>query len=199
VHEERTAIVGDNYVYILSNVYLECWFSNKHVFWQRRLSVSLQEHIYIDHRTYLGFGLLEAPREHILHGPLLSIYWLWLCPHFGAPTLLRRRLFIVLMTAAHISPNVFSLQLFLASVYWTSCYNIQQCMHTYYTLHSHIIFCITLYYTIHSYPSCIFISYALHGRLVALGSLCPIQGQCSCYVSNSYLMQSLILCNKKLT
>ncbi len=24
--------------------------------------------------TYLGFGLLEAPREYVLHGPLLAIY-----------------------------------------------------------------------------------------------------------------------------
>ncbi len=24
--------------------------------------------------TYLGFGLLEAPREYVLHGPILAIY-----------------------------------------------------------------------------------------------------------------------------
>jgi hypothetical protein len=60
-------------------------------------------------------------------------------------TLLRRRLFIVLMTAAHISPNVFSLQLSLAGVYWASYYNIQQCIHTYYTSHSHNLI---LYYII---------------------------------------------------
>jgi hypothetical protein len=55
---------------------------------------------------------LEAPREYVQHGPLLSInYWLRLCPQFGARVrshAVRRRLFIVLMTAAHISPNIFS-------------------------------------------------------------------------------------------
>jgi hypothetical protein len=59
----------------------------------------------------LGLGLLEAPREYVLHGPLLGIYWLRLCPHFWEPaleaTLDRRRLFIVLMTAGHISPTSF--------------------------------------------------------------------------------------------
>jgi hypothetical protein len=108
---------------------------------QKRLSISLPECTYIDQCTYLGFGLHEAPREHVLHGPFLDIYWLRLCPHFGAPTLeatlLRRRLFKVLMTAAHISPNVFSLQLSFASMYWTSYHNKQQCTHTYYTLHFH--------------------------------------------------------------
>jgi hypothetical protein len=77
-------------------------------------------------------------------------------PHFGAPTpeatLLRRRMFIVLMTAAHISPNVFSLQLSLSSVYWTSYYNIQQCIHTHYTSHSHnlILYYIILHNTLTS-------------------------------------------------
>ncbi len=111
-------------------------FTRMHVHWS----------MYIQ---YLGFGLLEAPPEHVLYGPFLGIYWLRLCPRFGAPmlevTLLWRRLFIVLMTAAHISPNVFSLQLSLASVYWTSYYNIQQCKHTYYTSHSHNLI---LYYII---------------------------------------------------
>jgi hypothetical protein len=143
-----------------------------------RLDISLQTHIYVDLCTYLGFGFLEAPPEQFLHGPLLGIYWLRLCPHFGAPmpeaTLLRRRLFIVLMTAAHVSPNAFSLQLSLASVYSTSYYNMQQCTHTYYTSHLHILYCITLYYMIHQCPSCIFISSVLPGRLAALGSLCPI-------------------------
>ncbi len=132
----------------------------------------------LERTSFLGFGLLEAPREHVLHGPLLGIYWLRLCPHFGATmlkaTLLWRRLFIVLMTAAHISPNVFSLQLSLASIYWTSYYNSQQCTHTYYTLHSHIVYCITLCYMIHARPSCIFISSVLPGRLAARGSLHPI-------------------------
>ncbi len=72
----------------------------------------------LDKCTYLGYLLLEAPREYVQHGPLLSINWLWLCPQSGAPVQshpVRRRLFIVLMTAAHISPNVFSLQNFLSN------------------------------------------------------------------------------------
>jgi hypothetical protein len=69
--------------------------------------------------TYLGYLLLEAPREYIQHGPLLSINWLRLCPQSGAHVwshAIRRRLFIFLMTAAHISPNVFSLRNFLSTV-----------------------------------------------------------------------------------
>ncbi len=42
--------------------------------------------------TYLGFVLLEAPCEYVLHGPLLSIYWLRLCPHLGGPHPKPRRL-----------------------------------------------------------------------------------------------------------
>jgi hypothetical protein len=41
--------------------------------------------------TYLGYVLLEAPREYVLHGPLLSINWLRLCPHLGGPCLKPRR------------------------------------------------------------------------------------------------------------
>jgi hypothetical protein len=78
--------------------------------------------------TYLGYLLLEAPRECVRHGPLVSINWLWLCPQFGPlrPKLrhpqeaiysLRRRLFIVLMIAAHISPNVISLRNFLSNIH----------------------------------------------------------------------------------
>ncbi len=96
--------------------------------------------------TYLGFGLLEAPREYVLHGPLLAMYWLRLCPHSWERALeamlVERRLFIFLMTAAHISPNVFSLRVFLANVQWTSHYNIRQ-------WHTFILY-ITLY--VHSHP-----------------------------------------------
>jgi hypothetical protein len=68
----------------------------------------------------LGYLLLVAPREYVQHGPLLSINWLRLCPQFGARVrshTVRRRLFIVLMTAAHISPNVFSLPNFLSNIH----------------------------------------------------------------------------------
>jgi hypothetical protein len=70
--------------------------------------------------TYLGYLLLEALREYVQHGPLLSINWLRLCPQFGARVwshAVWRRLFIVLMTAAHISPNVFSLRNFLNNIH----------------------------------------------------------------------------------
>jgi hypothetical protein len=72
-----------------------------------------ETHTLLEQCTYLGYLLLEAPREYVQHGPLLSINWLRLCPQSGARIrshAVRRRLFIVLMTAAHISPNVFSLR-----------------------------------------------------------------------------------------
>jgi hypothetical protein len=56
----------------------------------------------------------------VQHGLLLSINWLRLCPQFGARVrshAIRRRLFIFLMTAAHILPNVFSLRNFLSNIH----------------------------------------------------------------------------------
>jgi hypothetical protein len=70
--------------------------------------------------TYLGYLLLEAPREYVQHGPLMSINWLRFCPQFGARMrshAIQRRLFIVLMTAAYISPNVYSLRNFLSNIH----------------------------------------------------------------------------------
>ncbi len=64
--------------------------------------------------TYLGYLLLEAPHEYVQHGPFLSINWLRLCPQSGA---VRRRLFIFLMTAGHISPNLFCLRNFLSNIH----------------------------------------------------------------------------------
>jgi hypothetical protein len=61
-----------------------------------------------------------APREYVQHGPLLSMNWLRLCPQSGARVrshAIQRRLLIVLMTAAHISPKVFSLWNFLSNVH----------------------------------------------------------------------------------
>jgi hypothetical protein len=103
--------------------------------------------MYIEYCTYLGFGLLEA----LVSMSYMVPFWAYTnsgsVPISGAPTLeatlLWRKLFIVLMTAAHITPNVFSLQLSLTNVYWTSYYNTQQCTHTYYTSHSQNL---TLYY-----------------------------------------------------
>ncbi len=144
--------------------------------WQ--LCISLQVTCMYWQCTYLGFGLLEAPREYVLHGPLLAMYWLRLYPHSREPALeamlVRRRMFIVLMTAAHISPNVFSLRVFLTNIKWTSYYNTWQ-RHTsilyitlYVHLHPHII------HHIHTYIH-IFISSALCSRLAALDSLRLIQ------------------------
>ncbi len=121
--------------------------------------------------TYLGYVLLETPHEHVLHGPLLNIYWLRLCPHLGAHVrshAIRGTLFIVLMTAAHISPNIFSFRKFLSNIQelFHSTYDI---IHTY-TSHLHDIY--TFYFT------CLIqnlFSSDLHGRLAALSSLWPIQ------------------------
>jgi hypothetical protein len=60
--------IGNNSMYILNNVYLERWFSNKHISW-KEVWIFLCKHTSIDLCTYLGFGFLEAPREHVLHGP----------------------------------------------------------------------------------------------------------------------------------
>jgi hypothetical protein len=143
-----------------------------------RLCISLwTKRMYWEY-TDLGFSLLEAPCENILHGPLLPIYWLRLCSHSGGrpleATLVRRMLFIVLMTAAHVSPNVFSLR--VANVLRISYYNTSIAhIHIIHHIHMYIH---DLYYTSHSYVHLhlhIFISSALCGRLAALNSLCPIQ------------------------
>jgi hypothetical protein len=82
------------------------------------------------------------------------MYWLRLCPHSREPSLeallVRRRLFIVLMTAAHISPNVFSLQVFLTNVQWTFHYSTRQ-WHTSILYITFIRTFTSSYYTSHSY------------------------------------------------
>jgi hypothetical protein len=77
-------------------------------------------HTLFEQCTYLGYLFLQAPREYVQHGPLLSINWLRLCPQSGTRVrshAVWRRLFIVLMTAAHISANVFSLQNSLSNIH----------------------------------------------------------------------------------
>jgi hypothetical protein len=89
----------------------QCWYLVK---------IPLYICTFFEQCTYCGYFLLEAPREYVQHGPLLSINWLRLCPQFGARIrshAVRRRLFIVLMTAAHISPNVFSLRNFFSNIH----------------------------------------------------------------------------------
>ncbi len=82
---------------------------------------------------------------------------------------IQRRLFIVLMTAAHISPSVFSLRKFLS--------NIQR-LFVWYIIISFILIIHHIYTHIYTfYFTCLIhdlISLDLHGRLAALGSLCPI-------------------------
>jgi hypothetical protein len=133
--------------------------------------------------TYLGFGLLEAPREYVLHGPLLAIYWLRLCPHFG-PCAVRSH--ACLEDAVYsfndsssysISPNVFSL--------WVASHQCKAIFHySTWQRHTSLLYITfirtftTSYYTSHSYVHShlhSFISSALLGRLAALDSLCPIQ------------------------
>ncbi len=157
--------------------------SNEHAF-RKKVEYLFTDHSYIDHCTYLGFGLLEAPCECVLHGPLLGMHWLRLCPHFGAPTLeamlLRRRLFIFLMIAAHISPTSFPFNCPLLA-YWASYFNtITPAYILYITFTStHLtVYYVTIYYTAHTRLSCIFISSTVHGRLAALDLLCPIQEGC---------------------
>ncbi len=122
--------------------------------------------------TYLGYLLLEAPREYVQHGPLLSINWLWLCPQSGACVrshAVRRRLFIVLMTAAHISPNVFSLRDFLSNIH---------VLHLPYIHHHSCLLYITFVQAITSFYymiTCSLTSLALRSRPAAYGLLCLIQ------------------------
>ncbi len=94
---------------------------------------------------------------------------------FGGPAsvwsrAIRRRLFIVLMTAAHISPNVFSLWNFLSNIH--GLFLTVQATSFILIIHHNYTHIYIFYFTclVH-----IFTSLDLHGRLAALGSLCPIQ------------------------
>jgi hypothetical protein len=132
-------------------------------------------HTLFERCTYLCYLLLGAPREYVQHGPLLSINWLRLCPQSGARIrshAVRRRLFIVLMTAAHISPNVFSLRNFLNNIHVL-----------FFIIHSPLFILIihhiqaSNYILLSKWQFHSFISSALHSRPAALGHLCPIQVQ----------------------
>jgi hypothetical protein len=130
-------------------------------------------HTLLEQRTYLGYLLLEAPRKYVQHGPLLSINWLRLCPQFGARIrshAILRRLFIVLMTAAHISPNVFSLRNFLGDIYvlFLIIHSTSFILIIHHIRTSNYILLFT--WQIHS-----FISSVLHSRPAALSLSCPIQ------------------------
>ncbi len=147
------------------------FFSNTCIGFGSKLNSSYNGYIN-EQCTYLAYVLLEAPREYVLHGPLLSINWLWLCPHLGGPRPKPRRLegtFIVLMTAAHISPNISSLRNFLSNIHE---FFLQYKQHHSIPIIRHIYTHIYIFYftcLVH-----IFTSSDLHGRLATLGSLCPI-------------------------
>jgi hypothetical protein len=124
-------------------------------------------HTLFEQCTFLGYLLLEAPREYVQHGPLLSINWLRLYPQSGARVwshAVRRRLSIVLMTAAHISPNVFSLRNFLSNVHvlFFIIHSISFILIIHHIRTNNRILLFT--WQIHS-----FISSALHSRPAALG------------------------------
>ncbi len=120
-------------MYILNNVYLEGSFSSEYA-WKGLGYLFTIRHVYWT--LYVG---LQSSWDSLWALPAWSLSGHILTPalspfrgtHVEA-VLLRRTLFIVLMTAAHISPNVFSLQLSLTNVYWTSYYNTRQCTHTYF-------------------------------------------------------------------
>jgi hypothetical protein len=132
-------------------------------------------HTLFEQSTYLGYLLLEAPREYVQHGPFLSINWLRVCPHSGACVwshAVRRRLFIVLMTAAHISLNVFSLWNFLSNVHILFLLYMQPHSYLLYITFKQAITSFLFTWRVHS-----FISLVLHSRPAVLGLLCPIHLQ----------------------
>ncbi len=175
-----TYIHGEGFKsHTLAGYWIIIWLfaSRMLVNWQRNNNDGICYHFLLEtctlfeQCTYLGYLLLEAPREYVQHGPLVSINWLRLCPQFGARVrshAVWRRLFIVLMTAAHISPNVFSLQNFLS--------NIRVLFLAYIYRHSYLLYItfnniyILLLRDNHSVTSSIPL-----GRPTALGLLCPIQ------------------------
>ncbi len=132
-------------------------------------------HYFSNVHTWAIFFLWHLTNTYVQHGLLLSINWLRLCPQSGARVrshAIRRRLFIVLMTAAHISTNGFSLWDFLGDIHIliliihsTSFILIIHHIRT-----SNRILLFT--WQIHS-----FISSALHSRPTALGLSCPIHVQ----------------------
>ncbi len=90
--------------------------------------------------TYLSYFLLEAPREYVQHGPLLSIDWLRLCPQSGARVwshAVWRRLFICI---PNDSCSHFTQRLFPPKLPWqhtcTAPHYKFNLIHTYYTSHS---------------------------------------------------------------
>ncbi len=147
-----------------------------------RLCISLQTtHMYWQ-CTYLGFSLLEAPREYVLHGPLLAVYWPRLCPHSGERAVRSHACPEDGVYSLNDSNSCFIQRLFppsglLTNVQRISHYNTRQ-WHTFKLYITFIRTFTSSYYTSHSYVHShlhSFTSSALLGRLAALDSLCPIQ------------------------
>jgi hypothetical protein len=99
--------------------------------------------------TYLGYVLLEAPREYVLHGPLLSINWLWLCPHLGGPCPKPRCpeevVYSLNDSCSHFTQRLFPLK--LPQQHIQNSYSTSNIIHTYYTshlyAHLHLLFYIS--------------------------------------------------------
>jgi hypothetical protein len=121
----------------------------------------------------LGYVLLEAPREYVLHGPLLSINWLRLCPHLGGPRQKPRRpeevVYSLNDSCSRFTQRIFPPKLPQQHT-CTSLHYTFTSIHAYYTSHSGNQLHLFIYMITHS-----FISTAPHGRPAALGLLYPLQ------------------------
>jgi hypothetical protein len=82
----------------------------------------------------------------------------------------RRRLFIFLMTAAHISSNLFSFRNFLSNIHELLPLYIHRQSYLLYITFIQTIYILFIYITIR-----FTISAGLHGRPAALSPLCPLQ------------------------
>ncbi len=160
------------YINNVTNVSLGCWFSSDTC---NRVEIPLYDNVHVlsNIHTWASFFL-----RHLANISFMVPFWASTdsgsVPVWGARVrshAVRRRLFVVLMTAAHISPNVFSLRMFLGYVQELFLIIHDNSIHTYYTSHWYIQLHLLFYI---SYSYYIFISSGLHGRLAALGSMCPI-------------------------
>jgi hypothetical protein len=98
--------------------------------------------------------LFEASREYVLHGPLLSINWLRLCPHLGGPRPKPRRpeevVYSLNDSCSHFTQRLFPLKLPQqhTQIIFHSTSNI---IHIYYTshlyAHLHLLFCMSYSHT----------------------------------------------------
>ncbi len=122
--------------------------------------------------TYLGYFLLEAPREYVQHCPLPSINWLRFHPQCGAripkPRCLEEVVYSPNDSCSHFTQRLFPPKLPQQHT-WTVSYDTFNIIHIYYTSHLHKQLHLLFTWHIHT-----FVSPDLHGRQAALGPLCPI-------------------------